>query len=499
VTSGPGTRAAIVVAALACLACGARGLPVDVTPTTPRSDAARDSAGLSADLDTIFNDPVLSRALMAVVVADAGGSTIYQREAQKLTVPASNMKLLTMAVAADRLGWDYRFETTLEASGTVSNGVLDGDLIVVGGGDPSIAATATGPAPVFTEWADALLARGIRRVTGRLLGDDDVFEDEGRGAGWAWDNLTAGYSAPAGGLSYNENVVVLTVEPGTGPGDPARITATAGHPFVIENGVETGSVASAATLTVLQDDDRRHLRVSGQLPAGGEAQIRTTAVADPTRFFVDALLEVLVARGIAIDGGARDLDAVDDPVAGPRVEVARRRSPPLSALASRFMKSSQNFYGEMLLKSIGHAAGDGSAEMGRRAVLETLGSWGVPVDAVVMYDGSGLSRYNYVTADAILRILQHVWSDPQSRGPYLALLPVGGVDGTLEGRMTTAPLAGRVQAKTGTINNMRALSGYLHARSGRVFVFSMIANHVTAPTGEVDAIVERALARLTDE
>ena len=99
---------------------------------------------------------------MAVVVADAGGSTIYQREAQKLTVPASNMKLLTMAGAADRLGWDYRFETTLEASGTVSNGVLDGDLIVVGGGDPSIAATATGPAPVFTEWADALLARGIR-------------------------------------------------------------------------------------------------------------------------------------------------------------------------------------------------------------------------------------------------------------------------------------------------------------------------------------------------
>lgn len=473
-----------------------------VTPTVGLDSPGATATGsvLSADLDAIFDDPVLARALMAVDVVALDGSPVYQRDSNRLVVPASNMKLVTMAVAADRLGWNYRFETVLETTGTVADGVLRGDLIVRGGGDPTIAATATGPAPVLTAWADALRERGIHRVDGRLIGDDDVFEDEGRGAGWAWDYLTAGYAAPAGGLSYNENIVVVRIEPGARPGEPASVTATGGHPFTILADVTTGEPASAAEIAVTQDDLRQRLRVAGNLPAGGDPQIRTTAVPDPTAFFLRAFADVLARHDITVSGGLWDLDDVIDSIPpGARTEIVRRQSPPLSAVASRFLKDSQNFYGEMLLKSIGRAGGTGSTDAGRGVAGDTLNGWGVPSDAIVMYDGSGLSRYNYLTTDAIVRILTHVWQDNRLRGPFLALLPVAGVDGTLAGRMTADPLAGRVQAKTGTINNMRALSGYLHREDGQVLIFSMVANHFTAPSARIDDVVERALVRLARE
>jgi D-alanyl-D-alanine carboxypeptidase/D-alanyl-D-alanine-endopeptidase (penicillin-binding protein 4) len=161
------------------------------------------------------------------------------------------------------------------------------------------------------------------------------------------------------------------------------------------------------------------------------------------------------------------------------------------------MKVSQNFYGEMFLKTIGRAPGrPGTAAAGRGVARETLGGWGVGPDAFVMSDGSGLSRYDYVTADTIVTILKHVWQDEKLRGPFLAALPVSAYDGTLSSRMRNTPLAGRVQAKTGTISNMRALSGFLITDSGERIVFSIIANHFTAPTAEIDAVAEKMLLRL---
>ena len=140
----------------------------------------------------------------------------------------------------------------------------------------------------------------------------------------------------------------------------------------------------------------------------------------------------------------------------------------------------------------------GSAASGRQVVREVLGTWGVPADAFVMNDGSGLSRYDYVTADAIVAILKHVWNDPRLRGPFLAALPVGAHDGTLESRMRGTILDGSVQAKTGTISNMRSLSGYLETQSGERIVFSIIANHFTAPNADIDAVVEKALIRVAE-
>jgi D-alanyl-D-alanine carboxypeptidase/D-alanyl-D-alanine-endopeptidase (penicillin-binding protein 4) len=454
----------------------------------------------TADLDALLENPVLARALVGVRIESLRtGQVLYERNGARHVVPASNMKLVTLAVAAERLGWDFQYETRLEALGTIQDGVLHGDLVVVGSGDPSIGSQDAGPSPLFALWVEALRRAGIRRVDGRVIGDDNAFDDEGRGAGWSWDYLTAGYAAPAGALSYNENVAVVRASPGAAEGLPGSVTVTPpGSLFELVNEVTTGAADSRATLSVSRVAGERRLTVRGRVPAAGGEIVRTTSIDHPTRFFVQGLTDTLAAYGVRVTGGAWDIDDLPEPLAeSGRAVVARHLSPPLSVLAGHLMKVSQNFYAETLLRTIGRAAdGTGSDDSGRRAVRETLASWDIPADALVVYDGSGLSRYNYVTANAMVSILARMWTDERHRGPFVASLPVGGHDGTLASRMRDPVLARRVQAKTGTIANVRALSGFLDTASGDKLVFSIIANHFTAASREIDEIVEEMLRRI---
>jgi serine-type D-Ala-D-Ala carboxypeptidase/endopeptidase (penicillin-binding protein 4) len=435
----------------------------------------------------------------------ADGRVLYARNSEKLVVPASNMKLLTMSVAAEKLGWDFRFETRLEAAGTIAGGTLAGDLIVVGGGDPSIDSQNFGASPLFDEWAEALRAAGIRRVEGRLIGDDNLFDDTTLGPGWAWDYLGDGYAAGSSALNYNENAALIRIWPADMTGAPARVELSpAGHGLTLVSKVTTSAAGGTASLSHFRNPGSHVLEVTGRIPAGRAVVIRTAAVENPTEFFVSAFNSALEARGIVVRDGAWDVDELPGPGAPAPVPsrdhrqiIATRQSLPLSSLGAYFLKESQNFYGETILKTLGQRFGRaGSTVAGRRVVSETLTGWGIPADSYVMSDGSGLSRYNYVSAEAIVSILKHVWDDERLRGPFLAALPVAGQDGTLELRMRNTVLAGRVQAKTGTISNVRSLSGFLITESGERLVFSMIANHFTATSAQVDAVVEKALVYL---
>ena len=468
------------------------------------SAAARaEQTTLSDDLNRLFDDPVLARALVGVRVESLSRpGVIYERNANSLVMPASNLKLFTLAASAERLGWNFMFETRLEAAGPIRDGVLHGDLVVIGGGDPSIGSQDFGASPIFNEWADALTRAGIRRVDGRLLGDDHVFDQATLGAGWAWDYLADGYAAPVGGLSYNENVAVVRIWPGEAPGEPVRLEVTPpGHGLEVVNALKTGDATSAASIDLARLPGSAKLTISGTVPAGGKVVTRTAAIENPTRFFVEGLRFALADRGIGVTGGAWDLDDVKNPPGETgRQVIARRQSPPLSALAGYWLKVSQNFYAETFFKTLGRAPGQpGSAEGGRRAVREVLTPWGIPPDSYVMYDGSGLSRYNYVTAAGVVTLLRHVWEDEKLRGPFVAALPVAGHDGTLSSRMKDTVLDANVEAKTGTIANVRSLSGYLETKAHEKLVFSMIVNHFTAADAQIDAVVEKALARLIEK
>ncbi len=492
-----GRRGAIAIAIALAAACATTppSAPVILPAIAPPA-----SDDLAARLDAIFNDARFARATWGVRIESlADGRVVYTRNSEKLVVPASNMKLLTMAAAASQLGWDFQFETRLEAVGEVVNGTLHGDLIVVGGGDPSIGALDFGPSPVFAEWADALRQAGIRRIAGRLIGDASLFFDNTPiGPGWAWDYLNDGYAAPSSALSYNENVAVIRVWPTPATPLNARLEVSpAGHGLSVGNDMTTGPAGGENRLEVRRGLNATDMRVWGTIASDRTTPlVRTTSVVNPTQFFVDAFKAALADEGIpvpiALDGAALE----DGPRHGERLVLAVHRSQPLSSLGAYFLKSSQNFYGEMILKTLGLRTRDGrrgSTEAGRLVARDTLTALGVPADAYVMYDGSGLSRYNYVSSDAIVTLLKAVWNDTTLRGPFMAALPVGGQDGTLGSRMRNTPLAGRVQAKTGTISNVRSLSGFVDAPTGERYVFSIIANHFTVGSAAVDDVAERAL------
>ena len=483
-----------------CASTPSASAPVELRSDKPSLEAPPGPIERREALDAIFNDPLFARATFAVRVESlADGRVLYTRNSEKLVVPASNMKLLTMAVAAEKLGWDFRFETKLDAAGTVADGTLTGDLIVVGGGDPSIDSQNFGASPLFDEWAESLRAARIRRVEGRLIGDDNLFDDTVIGPGWAWDYLGDGYAAGSSALNYNENTAVIRIWPGATVGAPAKVELSpSGHGLVLTSTVTTSAAGGTPSMSQFRQPGSDALLLNGTIPLDRALVVRTAAIENPTQFFVNGFKAALEARGIAVRGGAWDIDALaTPPVTTARRTIATRRSLPLSSLGAYFLKESQNFYGEVILKALGQRAGrGGSTTAGRRVVNETLTTWGIPEDSYLMYDGSGLSRYNYVSADAIVLLLKHVWNDERLRGPLLAALPVGGHDGTLGLRMRNTVLAGRVQAKTGTISNVRSLSGFLVTESGERLVFSMIANHFTATSSQVDAVVERALAYL---
>ncbi len=471
---------------------------------------------LHSELDAIFNNPVLARGLIGVRIDSlTTGENIYRLNDDKLVMPASNMKILTMTTAAEKLGWDFTYKTTLDAAGTITDGILTGDLIVVGGGDPTIVSNDGGPAPLFAEWAAALRQAGIKRVNGRILGDDWFFADP-IGMGWSWDDFVFGYSATVTGLSYNENQVRLRVTPAAAPNSLASLTLSpaGGHGLHLTNRVATvprppDAPAGDSRLRASINYDRKpgsdELVVTGRIAVGADAISQDVSVDNPTRFFVNALRDALLVEGIVVTGPATEWNDTEKPgrmhgaLPGPRMTVATRRSPPLSVIGPYFMKASQNFVAETLLRTLGAVAtGAGTADAGMSVVRETMQSWGVPSDAIVMRDGSGLSRYNYVTTGAIVTMLTRMWKNDALRGPFAAALPVAAHDGTLSGRMKNTWLDAHVQAKTGTISNVRSLSGYLETRSGERVVFSIIGNHFTVPSARIDAIAETALALVAE-
>jgi D-alanyl-D-alanine carboxypeptidase/D-alanyl-D-alanine-endopeptidase (penicillin-binding protein 4) len=478
-------------------ACARHATPVTTPARNPEAVRA-----LQSDLTRVFDAALLGHALVGVDVRSlATGEMLYTRNARRFVMPASNMKIVTMAASAERLGWDYRFETALVSDAPIEDGILRGDLIVVGSGDPSINSRDDRVTAVFDEWAAQLKAAGIRAVDGRLIGDDDAFEDEGLGPGWSWDYLAYGYAAPVSALQISEDLVQVTVKPGAAPGTPAMVEiAPPESGLALVNRVVTGEKDTPVSIDLYRLPSRTELEVGGTIPAGAQAVTRTAAVDNPTVFFTQALRAALVARGVDVRGEAVDVDDLGEarPTAAGRRALARTQSPPLAVIGTTLMKVSQNLYAETLLKTLGRGDRPGSTDRGRAVVREVLEAWGVRPDGYLQSDGSGLSRYNYVTADALVTILTRMHADPRHRDAFTATLPVAGRDGTLASRLKGTRAEGNARAKTGSIANVRALSGYVATRDGEPLVFSIVVNHFNLPASVVDYAVDTAVETLAN-
>ena len=490
----------LLAAASACTAAAARTPPIAPPAPAPAAASSPETA-FAAAVDSIFSDTVFAGANWGVEIKSLEtGRILYARNAGKMFVPASNMKLVTGAAALETLGPGWRYRTAVAAGGPVANGVLRGDLVVVGSGDPTIAADYQNgdPLAVFRAWADSLRAHGITRITGRIVGDDDVFDDLAYGRGWAWDDMDAYYSAEVGGLQYNLGIIGISVSPGPAPGSEGRVTLLPATRYtLVENRTRTVAGAPVAEVEGTRHEHGTGIILAGDVPRDTAAVRTEVAVRNNTAYFVTVLRETLVAAGIRVDDGAVDQDELP---AGDR--PARRdtlfvhASAPLSEILPGFLKPSQNQVGELLLKTMGRAfRGQGTAAAGIAVVDSVFRTWNLPRRKLAQADGSGLSRYNLVAPELLIALLEHMRGSA-NYPLFYAALPVGGVDGTLAGRMKGTPLQGNVHAKTGTVSNVRSLSGYLTTAAGEPMVFSMIVNHHTVSSRDADRLAEAALMRL---
>ena len=427
-----------------------------------------------------------------LVKAESSDAALYSLNPAKLVMPGSTMKVVTLAAAAELLGWDHQFETRVVSTAPIEDGVLRGDLVVVGGGDPSISERSDLPG-VLNALARKVRDGGVTRIEGGVIGDDDLFDDRGLGSGWTLDNLPYGYSAPVSALEYNEGSVDLVITAGAAEGDSVGIKVRPeGSGLKVDNRLKTVAESGTGRLTLQRLPGSMRVIVEGEIPARAAPFARTASVDNPTAFFVSAFRGALVAEGVQVNGDATD---IDDFLAKPDMSNARtlatQRSLPLRALAVSMMKVSQNQYAEMLLKHVGAMGATGVQRA--RALLK---SWDIPDDSYVIADGSGLSRYNYVSSDMLVRLLAHMRADPKHAAAYTATLPVAGRDGPLSRRLSGTVAEGRVRAKTGTVDNVRSIAGYVHAINGETLVFSIVANNFTVPASAIDAAADKALVRL---
>ena len=489
------TRCGLAFAAVLMLAgCAARVAP------SPASLNAIDA--LQRDLHRLFTAPAVQHVHWgAHVVSLRDGRTLFAHNAQEFLIPASNQKMLTVAAAAEKLGWDYRFTTRLVGTGPiVGDGVLKGDLIIVGDGDPTINPRHPDRWGVFDRWAEALKARGLKAVAGNVVGDDNRFDEPGWGVGWAWDNLQDGYGAPVGALQYNENQVEVIVGPGMGPGAAGVIaTSPIGGGIFIVNKVQTVAADGESGISLARVPGTLHLHVRGQIAATAKPVTVLAAVQNPTEFYLEALRGVFMRHGIDVMGTMTDIDdLLDPPATEGRIELVVDRSPPLSEIADVTMKWSRNGYAETLLHALAPSDQAATGTRGMPAMREALTVLGLSPDAYLARDGSGLSRYDYVSAESLTRLLTALHNHPTHAAPFRATLPVAGINGTLASRMKGTLAEGRVLAKTGTLSNVRSIAGYLTTTAGEPIAFAFLANNFQVTTAEIDAITDKALARLVE-
>ncbi|GAC1516595.1 MAG: D-alanyl-D-alanine carboxypeptidase/D-alanyl-D-alanine-endopeptidase [Gemmatimonadaceae bacterium] len=463
---------------------------LDPVPVGPRDD-------VRASIDDLVTAPAFRSAHWGVVIVDpTTGDTLYSRNAGKLFMPASNMKIVTGATAVAQLGPDFRFRTTLVARGAVTGGILHGDLIVAGRGDPTVSDHMRGDAmSVFSALADSLVARGLTRIDGRLVANASAFVGPRLGFGWSWDDADFPYAAGVDAMMLNEGFATLVIH------GAARVGET---PSVVTHPPRRYPTLRITARTVARAADRvggsapRILlsrdTIAGQIVVGGtigvdDSTSESITYSDPVRPYLASLEEALAGRGIGIDGTQVDTAVRQD-------TLLSLLSPPLREILPALEKPSQNQIAEVFLRTLGlEKTGVGSADSGRRVVESQLSAWGAASDGFVIRDGSGLSRHNYLTPETIVHVLAGVARDTAFQVFY-GSLPIAGVDGTLATRMRGTPAQGNVHAKTGYIDRARSLSGYVTTADGHLLIFSILCNNFTTPVRSVEQVQDAIVSRL---
>ncbi|GAB2844116.1 D-alanyl-D-alanine carboxypeptidase/D-alanyl-D-alanine endopeptidase [Lentzea nigeriaca] len=434
-----------------------------LTLTSSGGAVAGGDEALTRDLDAILADPGLQGADVGVTVRDANtGEVVYTRSGGRRSQVGSNLKVLTTAAALDLLGPDYKWKTELQSSGTRNGSTLNGDLVLRGTGDPTMSAQR------YKALADTLKASGVTTISGALVLDDTAFDPQPYGLGWAWDDEPYSYNAETSALTlspdakFSAGTVVVRVRPGAATGDPVQVSVEPANDQVqIQN---TATTNGDAGITVEREHGTNVIKVSGSTWVEKTA---LSTVKDPTGLVGSVFAKALEQNGIQVQGGVRRGAAPQ----GAAV-LASDESMTLGQLINPLLKNSNNMLAEVLVKSAGGSFANGVNQLSRK-----WSGLGVDPNWVEIFDGSGMSRMDEISPDDLTSVLIKAKTKPWF-GTWSASLPVAGRDGTLVNRMKGTKAEGNVQAKTGSMSGVSALSGYVTTQTGRQLVFSIAQNNL---------------------
>ena len=458
-------------------------------PPQTRVSVTASTAG-SADARENRSATTPAKGHWGVLVVDAAtGEVLYERNADSYFTPASNTKLYTTAFGLAKLGPDYRYRTTVESRFLPdTHGRLVGDLVLMGRGDPNLSNRRFpyldkeerdgAPEKVLAALADQLVARGIKQIEGNIVGDDSYFSSERYPTGWAIDDMTEGYGAPVSALAVNDNMLFIEVRPGGHEGEPAWFGVEPWAEFyTVKNEVRTVPASERpGRVDIEREPGSRVVRLSGTAPLGVPPLTQTLAVEEPAEHAAALLKRLLEARGVRVYGRAvADHNPMKTMEA--RNVLAEHTSLPLAESVKLINKVSQNLHTEMLLRTAAReSAGAHTLSDALRAAQEFHDAIGIASGDAVLFDGSGLSRRNLITPRATVTLLRWAAQQPWA-AVYTDSMPIAGQDGTLTERMKGSPAALRIRAKTGTLGNVNALSGYAETAHGTKLVFSIFGNH----------------------
>ena len=465
------------------------GVPAAKTPQQRRDTTAANR--FSARVDVALSNPAASKGEWGLLIADAAtGETLYALNEDKYFVPASNMKLFSTALALSKLGVDYKFQTTLETRGTISDdGTLSGDLFLVGRGDPNLSNRKFPfnlkeefdgpPEKVLAELADKLVAKGVKKIKGDVVGDDSYFPREPYPDGWEIGDMVWEYGAAISAIVLDDNTATLTLTPGILAGDAVKAEIAPVTPdFYVENDIVTSAAEVKSDITLTREPGAQLVVVRGTLPANSAPRKLILAIHEPALHAAAVLQKLLTDRGVKITGNSRAVHIPEVPAdTTPRAVLAEHISIPLGDSVKLVNKISQNLHTEMLLRTAARQSGLwAKPEDLMKFPTDFYAAAGIAPDDVIQTDGSGLSRHDLVTPRALVALLKYAQTQPWFQA-YYASLPVAGIDGTLEDHMKNTIAAGRIHAKTGSVEHVRTRSGFAELPSGRTLIFSFLSNN----------------------
>lgn len=491
--------------------------PVATPIPTPAPVPVQTLPDLQAKIRTSLMRPELRRGSIGVKVVSLNtGKVVFEENAEKYFMPASNMKNFTVATAMEKLGPNFRFVTSVYAPVKPdAAGVVRGPVTIFGRGDVSFSTAfypPIGDTPGYYRGlealADKMVQSGVKRIEGDLVGDESYFSGSPLPSGWEWDDLQWYYGAEVSAMPLNDNALDLFITPGA-VNTPCVVQILPLNPvYKVANTCVTAK-SGVRDLRVEKKLDRNILEVSGTMPADDKkGYYGAIAVSHPAEIFMALLRQVLEKKGVVVTGQTKVLGVKEKALLAvassvPPIEIARFESFPFGIVAAKTMKPSQNMYTETILWTLGEQLGDKrnasatSAERGAAVVRSFLRDIGVPEGSVLQYDGSGLSRHNLVTPNAVTTLYTYMATKSQYAAAWRDSLTIAGVDGTLKNRFKGTAAEGNIRGKTGTIDQVSALSGYLLTAGGEQVVVSIIINGVEG-SGTRQAVADEIVVNLAN-